>query len=226
MLLFARDPIALRFQNEKIIVLYFSADINDLLKDGKAIIDFHGNTGKLYQDKTRTFSYVEELIDLKESFHKLGTYNHFLSEEKTFTFSSVFENFDIEKSYRDVHHDLRCDFAYSEDQLLSFDLHQNKQGPHGLIGGSTGSGKSELIISMLLSLCIRYAPDYLNLILIDYKGAGIVSSLTYEGRSLPHIIASLSNLEGNRFERLIIVLRQICTRRPAKRCGSLSTPER
>ena len=213
LLLFARDPIALRFQNEKIIVLYFSDDINDLLKDGKAIIDFHGNTGKLYQDKTTTFSYVEELIDLKESFHKLGTYNHFLGEEKTFTFSSVFENFDIEKSYREVHHDLRCDFAYSEDQLLSFDLHQNKQGPHGLIGGSTGSGKSELIISMLLSLCIRYAPDYLNLILIDYKGAGILSSLTYEGQSLPHIIASLSNLEGNRFERLIIVLRQICTRR-------------
>ena len=35
-----------------------------------------------------------------------------------------------------------------------------------VVGGSTGSGKSELIISMLLSLCIRYAPDYLNIILI------------------------------------------------------------
>ena len=40
-------------------------------------------------------------------------------------------------------------------------------------------------ISLLLSLCLRYSPEYLNIILIDYKGGGIKDSLSYNSKSLP-----------------------------------------
>ncbi|MBQ2509980.1 MAG: hypothetical protein II529_04055, partial [Erysipelotrichaceae bacterium] len=124
--------------------------------------------------------------------------------------------------YGNCDHSLKAEFAYCGEEILSFDLHEKKQGPHGLIAGSTGSGKSELIISMLLSLCIRYSPEYLNIVLIDYKGGGIRESLSYEGKCVPHIVASVSNLENNRFERLILALKQECIRRQ-RRFSELST---
>ncbi|MBO7677306.1 MAG: hypothetical protein J6S49_07315 [Erysipelotrichaceae bacterium] len=126
---------------------------------------------------------------------------------------SIFSNLDMKNSYLRPDQKLQADFAYLDDQLLSFDLHEKGQGPHGLIGGTTGSGKSELIVSLLLSLCIRYSPEYLNIVLIDYKGGGIRESLTADGRSLPHIIGAVSNLENNVIERMIIALNNECRRR-------------
>ena len=55
---------------------------------------------------------------------------------------------------------------------IVLDIHEKLHGPHGLIAGSTGSGKSEFIITYILSLAINYHPDDVNFILIDYKGGG------------------------------------------------------
>lgn len=104
-------------------------------------------------------------------------------------------------------------FALKDGIPFGIDFHEKGQGPHGLIGGSTGSGKSELLISLLLGLCIRYSPSYLNIIIIDYKGGGIKESLSYNGEMLPHIIAHLSNLQDNAFERLIYAIKNECKRR-------------
>ena len=106
-----------------------------------------------------------------------------------------------------------ADFAYMGRELLYFDLDERNLGPHGLIAGTTGSGKSELIVSMLLSLCIRYRPDYLNIILIDYKGGGIKESLTSQKGTIPHIVGSIDNLEPSGFERMIVALDHECKRR-------------
>ena len=104
-------------------------------------------------------------------------------------------------------------FAMKDGMPFGIDLHEKGNGPHGLIGGSTGSGKSELLISLLLGLCIRYSPAYLNIIIIDYKGGGIKESLSFAGKMVPHIVAHLSNLEDNAFERLIYAIRNECKRR-------------
>ena len=58
--------------------------------------------------------------------------------------------------------------------LLKLDLHEKYHGPHGLIAGMTGSGKSEFIITYILSLAINFSPLDVNFILIDYKGGGVV----------------------------------------------------
>ncbi|SFX76129.1 DNA segregation ATPase FtsK/SpoIIIE, S-DNA-T family [Thermoactinomyces sp. DSM 45891] len=82
-------------------------------------------------------------------------------------------------------------------------------GPHGLIAGTTGSGKSEVIQSFLASLAIRYHPHDISFLLIDYKGGGM--SNTFEG--LPHLVGSITNLDGSLIERAKVSLRAELMRR-------------
>lgn len=66
-----------------------------------------------------------------------------------------------------------------------------KDGPHGLVGGTTGSGKSELLRSLVAGLAARLSPEKINFILVDFKGGAAFSTLD----KLPHTIGTLSNLE-------------------------------
>ena len=201
------------FSNRDIRVIYFSSDRQDIYKDSDCVIEYLNNGGYLKGSINQNFTYIEEDLGRGKIFDMLRNYSSLSVKGNGYSFMSVFKNFDIRENYLHKARKLQADFAYLDDQLLSFDLHEKGQGPHGLIGGTTGSGKSELIVSMLLSLCIRYSPQYLNIVLIDYKGGGIRESLTSKGRSLPHIIAAVSNLEDNVIERMIIALNNECRRR-------------
>ncbi|MBQ9325533.1 MAG: type VII secretion protein EssC [Clostridia bacterium] len=77
--------------------------------------------------------------------------------------------------------------------LLTLDIHQNAHGPHGLIAGMTGSGKSEFIITYLLSMAVNYSPLEVGFILIDYKGGGMSDTLA----RLPHVVGIIDNLAGS-----------------------------
>ena len=57
-----------------------------------------------------------------------------------------------------------------KDDVLSLNLHEKAHGPHGLIAGTTGSGKSEIIQSYILSLAVNFHPHEVAFLLIDYKG--------------------------------------------------------
>lgn len=61
-------------------------------------------------------------------------------------------------------------------ELFTLDLHEKYQGPHGLVAGMTGSGKSEFIITYILSMAVNYHPDEVAFILIDYKGGGLTGA--------------------------------------------------
>ena len=56
--------------------------------------------------------------------------------------------------------------------LFNLDMHEKAHGPHGLVAGMTGSGKSEFLIAYILSLAVNYHPEDVSFILIDYKGGG------------------------------------------------------
>ena len=62
-------------------------------------------------------------------------------------------------------------------------------------------------------MAVNYSPDEVQFILIDYKGGGINESLSYKGRSLPHVVAALNNIDESPFERLIIAISKECKRR-------------
>ena len=89
---------------------------------------------------------------------------------------------------------------------LYLDLHEKAHGPHGLIAGTTGSGKSEFIISYILSMAINYSPEEVSFILIDYKGGGLVGAFANEktGLSLPHLAGKITNLDKAEMNRTLV----------------------
>lgn len=103
--------------------------------------------------------------------------------------------------------------AYGEAFYL--DLHQNFHGPHGLVAGMTGSGKSEFIITYILSLAVNYHPNEVAFILIDYKGGGLTGAFedAERGVKLPHLAGTITNLDGAAVKRSLISIQSELQRR-------------
>ncbi|MDO0937151.1 type VII secretion protein EccCa [Streptomyces sp. DG2A-72] len=75
------------------------------------------------------------------------------------------------------------------------DLKESSQlgmGPHGLCVGATGSGKSELLRTLVLALAAAHSPEDLALVLVDYKGGATFAPFA----ELPHVAGVITNLEN------------------------------
>ena len=97
----------------------------------------------------------------------------------------------------------------SNDEIFSLNIHEKYHGPHGLIAGTTGSGKSEFIQSYILSLAINYHPYDVSFMLIDYKGGGMANAFA----KLPHTAGIITNLGGNQIKRSLASLNSELKRR-------------
>ena len=89
------------------------------------------------------------------------------------------------------------------------DIHEKYHGPHGLLAGTTGSGKSETLQTFILSLAINYSPDDVGFFIIDYKGGGMANLF----KDLPHMIGQISNLSGNQINRALVSIQSEKDRR-------------
>lgn len=85
----------------------------------------------------------------------------------------------------------------SDGHCISLDINERFHGPHGLVAGTTGSGKSELLQTYLLSMAVSYSPADVNFFMIDYKGGGTGNVLM----NLPHCAGVISNLSGKQIKR-------------------------
>ncbi len=94
-------------------------------------------------------------------------------------------------------------------EQLSLDIHDQFHGPHGLVAGTTGSGKSEFLQSLILSLAINYHPHEVMFVLIDYKGGGMANVF----KGLPHLAGIITNLEGNQTTRALLSIKSELRRR-------------
>lgn len=99
--------------------------------------------------------------------------------------------------------------------LLNLDLHEKKHGPHGLIAGMTGSGKSECIVTYLLSLAVNYSPNEVQFVLIDYKGGGLAGAFENRktGVKLPHLVGTITNLDQSEMKRTLVSIKSELQRR-------------
>ncbi|MGH9244762.1 MAG: FtsK/SpoIIIE domain-containing protein [Acidimicrobiales bacterium] len=85
----------------------------------------------------------------------------------------------------------------SEQGTFGVNLHSD--GPHGLIGGTTGSGKSELLRSLVAGLAANVDPDHLTFVLIDFKGGAAFD----ECAKLPHTVGMVTDLDEALAERAL-----------------------
>ncbi len=89
---------------------------------------------------------------------------------------------------------LRVPIGLGEDGgPVHLDLKESAQqgmGPHGLVIGATGSGKSEFLRTLVLGLAMTHSPEQLNLVLVDFKGGATFAGMT----AMPHVSAVITNL--------------------------------
>ncbi len=98
------------------------------------------------------------------------------------------------------------------------DIHEKQHGPHGLIAGMTGSGKSEFIITYILSMAVNYSPEEVSFVLIDYKGGGLAGAFTNNetGQKLPHVVGTITNLDKAEINRALSSIQSELRRRQEK----------
>ena len=92
----------------------------------------------------------------------------------------------------DITRNLRVPIGANEHGEMCLDLYEKADGPHMLVAGTTGSGKSETIITYLIGLCMKFSPMDLNLMLVDMKGGGFSDRLG----SLPHCVGAVTDTAG------------------------------
>ena len=92
----------------------------------------------------------------------------------------------------DITRNLCVPVGKNEHGPMYLDLYEKADGPHMLVAGTTGSGKSETIITYLIGLCMKFSPLNLNLMLVDMKGGGFSDRLG----SLPHCVGVVTDTAG------------------------------
>lgn len=91
----------------------------------------------------------------------------------------------------------------SGDEIVYLDLHEKYHGPHGLVAGTTGSGKSEILQTYILSMATLFHPYEVGFIIIDFKGGGMVNQF----KDLPHLNGAITNMDGNEIERSLLSIK-------------------
>ncbi len=88
-------------------------------------------------------------------------------------------------------------------QNCMMNIHENAHGPHGLVAGTTGSGKSEMLLTWILSMAVNYSPEDVSFFLVDFKGGGMAVHV----EKLPHIAGVITNLSENQIHRALISIK-------------------
>lgn len=193
-------------------------EIKNLPKECKCVIELDYDRGKIYSDYTNLGGLVEfipdntslQVEDLAISLlnTKLDSSTSTFQLPEMYTFMEMFKVGNVEH--------LNCITKWSENNpantlktpigvdsygdLFYLDLHEKYHGPHGLIAGMTGSGKSEFIMTYILSMAVNYHPHEVAFILIDFKGGGMADTFD----KLPHLAGKITNLDGAEMNRSLV----------------------
>ena len=102
---------------------------------------------------------------------------------------------------------LAATIGVSADGVVGVDL--ARDGPHGLIAGTTGSGKSELLRTLVIALAVNVSPDHLAFVLVDFKGGSTFDVCA----RLPHTVGIVTDLDDGLAARALVSLEAEVRRR-------------
>ena len=112
---------------------------------------------------------------------------------------------DLERRWAasDVCRSMEAPLGMKGKKTVSLDIHERAHGPHGLVAGTTGSGKSEILRTYVLSMAARYHPYDVGFLIIDFKGGGMAHQL----EKLPHLMGTITNIDGKQIGRSLRSMR-------------------
>ena len=207
--------LAKNVNKKGIFINYYLSDVlndNDILINDKQIID--------KENRIINFDFKYEKVDLEKLYLRLNNIQttKVLSQVTLFDVLNIsdIKEIDILSNYHKNHsyHDLKVIIGYQlNNEPISLDLSEKANGPHGIIVGSTGSGKSQFIISLIILLSIKYDPKDLKFIIVDFKGAGLIKTFDNNNYHLPHLYGCISNLDANMIDRCLVNLNNECIKR-------------
>ncbi len=96
-----------------------------------------------------------------------------------------------------VFNSMAAPLGVSKTGVVSLDLHDKAHGPHGLVAGTTGSGKSEILQTYILAMSTLFHPYEVAFVIIDFKGGGMVNQF----KELPHLLGAITNIDGKEINR-------------------------
>lgn len=102
-----------------------------------------------------------------------------------------------------VYDSMAVPIGVTKSDQIYLDLHDKADGPHGLVAGTTGSGKSEILLTYILSMSTWFHPYEIGFVIIDFKGGGMVNQL----EELPHLLGSITNIDGKEIDRSLRFIR-------------------
>ena len=213
-------------------ILCVTDDVKKLPKECNTFITIDGNEGSLFlgnqAEKETKFKFDNTKLFFLENVVKTIANIPIKSDEKTkedlpnsYSFLEMYNVGQIEQLNildRWKNNDPTISLAApvginAAGDLIELNIHEKADGPHGLIAGSTGSGKSEFIITYILSLAINFHPDDVRFILIDYKGGGLAGVFNKKGSKLPHLVGTITNIDKDGLERSLLSIESEMKRR-------------
>lgn len=202
-----------------VTVVYIGENITDLPGECTAMVYREGGENYLYlkeATKSRKTRFTPELVDdvafvkyiQKLSIYKLNVRTRTAGIPSSVTFLDMFKvgnihQLNIAKRWEesDASRTMAVPVGVKAGgDLLYLDMHESAHGPHGLVAGMTGSGKSEMIQSLVLSLAVNFHPDEVSLVIVDFKGGGMADAFV----GIPHIAGKITNLSGAELSRAMI----------------------
>ena len=149
-------------------------------------------------------------IYVKTSFEQNSLPNHYtlfdLYNIRSTSQIDIMQNWNSNEIYKTMEAPIGINIS---GEIVSLNIHEKFHGPHGLVAGTTGSGKSEILQTYIASLALNYHPYDLAIIIIDYKGGGMANLF----KDLPHLVGTITNLDGNQINRSLICIKSELKRR-------------
>lgn len=199
-------------------VVYVYHELKELPNECKSVIEVESRNANYYDlnDMTGKRTYFipdQDNVDLGELCKELANIHLDLQEDNSnlpnmITFLQMYgvgkiEHLNALDRWKENDPTVSLEAPVGIDNLgglFKLDLHQKYHGPHGLVAGMTGSGKSEFIMTYILSMALNYHPNEVAFILIDYKGGGMAKAF----ETLPHTCGVITNLDGSMVKRSLI----------------------
>ncbi|GIO23676.1 type VII secretion protein EssC [Oceanobacillus sp. J11TS1] len=172
---------------------------NILLEEGELVnkhfaLD-HFPSGFNKEDVSRALAPLNHLQSLKNSIPESVTFLEMYGVEKVEELA-IARRWQVNETYKSLAVPLGL---RGKDDIVNLNLHEKAHGPHGLIAGTTGSGKSEIIQSYIISLAVNFHPYEVAFLLIDYKGGGMANLF----KNMPHLLGTITNLDRTQSMRAL-----------------------